>query len=128
MEPVRVEVEETEDLLEALSVRGLSARLARDGEAVEVAPPPGEESLWNLEIVSALEAWLAETQRPELVARVGGHRFTVRAPRTAPSRRAEPSPEPAPRRRPRPEVLAAALLALLLVATAVWFLVSALAR
>lgn len=69
--------EDSDDLLEALSVRGFETRDVGGGE-VEVAPPPGEEELWNLEIVAALEAWLESVGRPEVDVRHGDHAYTVR--------------------------------------------------
>lgn len=96
IETIRVEVEpgEGDDLLEALSVRGLSSRLVRDEEErvqVEVSPPPEKWELWNLEVVSALEAWLEENQRESIVARTDRHSYVVRAPRPFPDRVSRPS-------------------------------------
>jgi hypothetical protein len=85
MEPIRVEVEpdEGDDLLEALSLRGLESRLLRSEERVEVelSPPAENWELWNLEVVAALEGWLEEAQRDSVVARTGTRTYTVRAPR-----------------------------------------------
>lgn len=91
IETIRVEVEpeESDDLLEALSVRGLSSRLVRDDEErteVEVSPPPEKWELWNLEVVAALEAWLEQRQRESVVARTDRHSYVVRAPRPLPER------------------------------------------
>jgi hypothetical protein len=92
---VKVEPEEGDDLLEALSVRGLASRLVRDdadGIEVEVSPPEERWELWNLEVVSALEAWLEEGQRESVVARTDRHEYVVRAPRQAHERRGRPAP------------------------------------
>jgi hypothetical protein len=105
MEPIRVEVEpdEGEDLLEALSVRGLESRLVRTEERVEVelSPPAENWELWNLEVVAALEGWLEEAQRDWVVARTKTRSYTVRAPRPlagAPASTRVPRPEaPEPR-------------------------------
>lgn len=67
-------------LCETLISRGLDARLAEDTGEVEVAAV-GEEGIWNLEVMAALEAWLEETGHEELTARVGETIYTVRAPR-----------------------------------------------
>jgi hypothetical protein len=89
---IRVELDDAaggEELLEALSVRGLESRLVRADDAgaeLEVAAPPERGGLWNLEVVTALEAWLEETERESVVARLDRTEFTVRAPR--PLRRA----------------------------------------
>lgn len=94
---VRVDVgdpEGTDDLLEALSVRGLEVRRVGAGE-IEVAPPPGEEELWNLEIVAALEAWLEAGGRSEVIARHGDHTYTVRLPEWR-EREARPEPDEPP--------------------------------
>jgi hypothetical protein len=96
IETIRVQVdpEEGDDLLEALSVRGLSSRLVRDEEGVEVevSPPPERWELWNLEVVSALEAWLEASDRESIVARTDRHEYVVRAPREARPRRVEDAP------------------------------------
>jgi hypothetical protein len=92
---VQVEPEETDDLLEALSVRGLSSRLVRGEEErveVEVSPPPENWELWNLEVVSALEAWLEQRQRESVVARTDRHSYVVRAPRPIATEGAAPAP------------------------------------
>ena len=110
MEPIRVEVEpdEGDDLLEALSVRGLESRLLRseDRVEVEVSPPAENWELWNFEVVAALEGWLEEVQRDSVVARTQTRTYTVRAPRPlagAPASTRVPRPEaPEP-----PDVLAA---------------------
>ena len=83
---VQVEADERDDLLEALSVRGLSSRLVQDDEAVavEVSPPEERWEIWNLEVVSALEAWLEERKRESIVARTDRHEYVVRAPRQLP--------------------------------------------
>jgi hypothetical protein len=99
IETIRVEVEpeDGDDLLEALSVRGLASRLLRDEEErveVEVSPPPENWEMWNLEVVSALEAWLEERERESVVARTGRHSYVVRAPRPLPERTAVPGPPP----------------------------------
>jgi hypothetical protein len=99
IETIRVQVEpdEGDDLLEALSVRGLSSRLVREEEerfAVEVSPPEERWELWNLEVVSALEAWLEERQRESVVARTNRHEYVVRAPRPLPAQAAVPVPSP----------------------------------
>jgi hypothetical protein len=99
IETIRVEVEpeESDDLLEALSVRGLSSRLVRDDEdrtEVEVSPPAEKWEMWNLEVVSALEAWLEERQRESVVARTDRHSYVVRAPRPLPERIGAPPPVP----------------------------------
>jgi hypothetical protein len=101
IEPIRVEVEpdEGDDLLEALSVRGLESRLVRRSEEhveVEVSPPPENWELWNLEVVAALEAWLEEAQRGSVVARTETRSYTLRAPRPL-------AGTPASTRVPRPE-------------------------
>jgi hypothetical protein len=88
IETIRVQVEpdEGDDLLEALSVRGLASRLVRDddrGVEVEVSPPQERWELWNLEVVSALEAWLEASERESVVARTDRHEYVVRAPRDA---------------------------------------------
>jgi hypothetical protein len=91
IETIRVQVEpdEGDDLLEALSVRGLASRLVRDedGVEVEVSPPQERWELWNLEVVSALEAWLESSERESVVARTDRHEYVVRAPREAPRSR-----------------------------------------
>jgi hypothetical protein len=118
---VRIE-EDSEELLEALSVRGLEARPVEDGE-IEVAAF-GEEGIWNLEVVSALEAWLEEEGRPEVVAHVGDAEYTVRLPG------ARPEPDEVdlteeidrPRRRIDPLALVAALGTAMLLAAGVWLL------
>ena len=85
IETIRVQVEpgEGDDLLEALSVRGLASRLVQDddGVQVEVSPPEERWEMWNLEVVSALEAWLEEGKRESVVARTDRHSYVVRAPR-----------------------------------------------
>lgn len=100
MEPIRVEVEpdEGDDLLEALSVRGLESRLLRseDRVEVEVSPPAENWELWNFEVVAALEGWLEEVQRDSVVARTETRTYTVRAPRPL-------AGAPASTRVPRPE-------------------------
>jgi hypothetical protein len=114
IEPIRVEVapDEGDDLLEALSVRGLQSRLLRGEERieVEVSPPPENWELWNLEVVSALEAWLDEAQRGSVVARTKSRSYTVRAPRPLADRASAPSPpaaEPAARSDAAGEVVTA---------------------
>jgi hypothetical protein len=97
IETIRVQVEpdEGDDLLEALSVRGLASRLVRDegGVEVEVSPPQERWELWNIEVVSALEAWLESRQRESVVARTDRHEYVVRAPREAQERGAvDPAP------------------------------------
>ena len=119
---VRIE-EDSDELLEALTERGLEARPVEGGE-IEVAAF-GEEGSWNLEVVSALETWLEEKGRPELVAHVGDTDYTVRLH--------EGRPEPdevdlteeveRPRRRLDPLALAAALGTVMLLAAGVWLLV-----
>lgn len=114
--------EDADDLLEALSVRGFAARSLEDGE-IEVEPA-SEEGLWNIEVVSALEAWLEEEGRPALVAHVGDAEYTVWAPEARP----EPDEvelEPESPRRHDAVVLAAGLGALLLLAAGVWLIVVA---
>ena len=101
IETIRVEVEpeDGDDLLEALSVRGLSSRLVRDEEervAVEVSPPEERWELWNIEVVSALEAWLETRQRESVVARTDRHEYVVRAPRPIAARGAAPTPAAEP--------------------------------
>lgn len=95
---VRVDPEETDDLLEALSVRGLASRLVDEEGAVEVevAPPEERWDTWNLEVVSALEAWLEQNERESVVARTNRHEYVVRAPRPLPARGTETPPVPAP--------------------------------
>jgi hypothetical protein len=96
IEPIRVEVEpeEGDDLLEALSVRGLESRLLRGEERieVEVSPPPENWELWNIEVVSALEAWLEQADRGSVVARTQTRSYTVRAPRPLADRAPAPPP------------------------------------
>jgi hypothetical protein len=95
---VQVEPEEGDDLLEALSVRGLSSRLVREQREeeerveVEVSPPEERWELWNLEVVSALEAWLEKRQRESVVARTNRHEYVVRAPRPLPAQAAAAAP------------------------------------
>jgi hypothetical protein len=126
VEPVRVEApdaNETDDLLEALSVRGLEAR--RVG-AAEVEVEAADEEAWNLEIVAAIEAWLEESDHEAVVARQGKHTFTVKAPdRRVPAAVAPPDQEDAGRG--TVGVVAVTIGALALVALAIWLLVSALA-
>lgn len=121
---VRVDAgEDADDLLEALSVRGFEARRLEDGE-IEVEPAFEKEGLWNLEVVSALEAWLEEEGRPALVTHVGGAEYTVRAPESRP----EPDEvelEPEPSRRPDLVLAGAAIGALLLLAAGIWLIVAA---
>lgn len=123
---VRVELDEHDggDLLEALSVRGFGTRVVSDGEgfAVDVEAPPGEEGVWNLELVAALETWLEETDRRSVVARLGRTAYTVRAPGAAPP---DPPFDPRPERRLGVGVIVAALAAVVLAAAAVWLLVAA---
>jgi hypothetical protein len=91
---VRVEPDEGDDLLDALSVRGLASRLLRDdadGVEVEVSPPQERWELWNIEVVSALEAWLESRDRESVVARTDRHEYVVRAPRKLPERGGEPA-------------------------------------
>lgn len=152
---VRVDVgEDSDDLLEALSIRGFEARLLASGE-IEVAPPPGEEELWNLEIITALEAWLEGTDRTSILARSGEHTYTVRVPEwtepaEAPPREPEPEPPPAAaeieldlevrpepdeapeleeaetqRRRLDPALVAAGIGAFLLLAAGIWLVLAA---
>ena len=120
---VRIE-EDSDDLLEALSVRGLEARPV-DGGEIEVAAF-GEEGIWNLELVSALEAWLEDQHRAEVTARLDDVEYTVRSPDT---RRIEDTGEIAlgePRRRGvDPLALVAAVGTVLLLAAGVWLLVAA---
>jgi hypothetical protein len=121
----RVRIEEgSDDLLEALSVRGLEARPVEGGE-IEVAAF-GEEGIWNLEVVSALEAWLEDQHRDEVTARLGDVEYNVRSPD---ARRVDDTGElPAvapPRRFKDPFALAAALGTLLLLAAGVWLLLAA---
>lgn len=122
--PVRVDAgEDAEDLLEALSERGFATRRLDDGE-IEVESPVEEEGLWNIEVVSALEAWLEEEGRHALVAHVGDAEYTVWAPEGRP----EPDEvelEPESPRRPDALVLAAGLGSLLLLAAGVWLIVVA---
>jgi hypothetical protein len=113
-------VEDSEDLVAALSERGLEARRVGRSE-VEVATV-GEEGLWNLEVVSALEAWLEETEHDELTATLGETTFTVKAPG---EREAEPRPA---RSGFDPVLIAAGLGTLLLAAAGLWFLVAALSQ
>lgn len=99
IETIRVQVEpdEGDDLLEALSVRGLSSRLVQGEEErveVEVSPPDERWELWNIEVVSALEAWLERRQRESIVARTNRHEYVVRAPRPLPGPGAAPVPPP----------------------------------
>jgi hypothetical protein len=100
IEPIRVEIEpeEGDDLVEALSLRGLQSRLLRSGERVEVeiSPPSENWELWNFEVVAALEGWLEEAQREWVVARTETRSYTVRAPRPL-------AGTPASTRVPRPE-------------------------
>ena len=118
---VRIE-EDSEELLEALSVRGLEAHPVEDGE-IEVAAF-GEEGVWNLEVVSALEAWLEEEGRPEVVAHVGDAEYTVRLPggRPEPDEVDLTDELERPRRRIDPLALAAALGTVMLLAAGVWLL------
>jgi hypothetical protein len=135
---VRVDVgDESDDLLETLSVRGFETRRVSAGE-IEVAPPEGEEELWNLEIVAALEAWLETSGRTEVVARLGKHAYTVRVPEwrdAAEEAELEARPEPdeaplheetqAPERRFDPLLLAAGAGAIVLLAAGIWLLLAA---
>ena len=118
---VRIE-EDSEELLEALSVRGLEARPVEDGE-IEVAAF-GEEGIWNLEVVSALETWLEQKGRPEVVAHVGDAEYTVRLPggRPAPDEVDLTEEIDRPRRRIDPLALAAAVGTVMLLAAGVWLL------
>lgn len=113
---------ETDDLLEALSVRGLAARRVGPSE-LEVEAPPEEAQVWNLEIVAALEAWLEESDHDSVVARLGSQSFTVKAPdRRVPMGDEEPA---IPRRRGLPVlpiVLTGAIAVVL--ALVLWLLVS----
>jgi hypothetical protein len=97
IETIRVQVDgdEGDDLLQALSVRGLASRLVEDedGVQVEVSPPEERWETWNLEVVSALEAWLEEGERESVVARTDRHSYVVRAPRD-PHARANTLPDP----------------------------------
>jgi hypothetical protein len=97
IETIRVQVDgdEGDDLLQALSVRGLASRLVEDedGVQVEVSPPEERWETWNLEVVSALEAWLEEGERESVVARTDRHSYVVRAPRQVHAR-AGTVPEP----------------------------------
>jgi hypothetical protein len=119
---VRVETGDagdTDDLLEALSVRGLEARRTGADE-IEIAAPAAPE-LWNLEIVSALEAWLEQTDHEAVVARLGSRRFTVRAP----DRRVPVDAEPAADRATRIGVVAVGVAALVVLAVAIWLILGA---
>jgi hypothetical protein len=120
---VRIE-EDSDDLLEALSVRGLEAHPVEGGE-IEVAAF-GEEGIWNLEVVSALEAWLEDEHRDQVTARLGDTVYTVRSPE---ARAVEDTGEFAvPDTRPLrndPFALAAALGTILLLAAGVWLLLAA---
>jgi hypothetical protein len=120
---VRIE-EDSDDLLEALSVRGLEAHPVEGGE-IEVAAF-GEEGIWNLEVVSALETWLEGEHRDEVTARLGDAVYTVRSPE---ARAIDDTGEfalPGPRRRRTdPVALAAALGIVLLLAAGVWLLLAA---
>jgi hypothetical protein len=86
----------------------------------------GEEGIWNLEVVSALEAWLEDQHRDEVTARLGDVEYNVRSPD---ARRVDDTGElPAvapPRRFKDPFALAAALGTLLLLAAGVWLLLAA---
>lgn len=120
---IRIE-EDSDDLLEALSVRGLEAHPV-DGGEIEVAAF-GEEGLWNLEVVSALETWLEDEHRDEVTARLDDVVYTVRSPE---ARAVDETGEfAAPEARPRradPVALAAALGVVLLLAAGVWLLLAA---
>ena len=120
---VRIE-EGSDDLLEALSVRGLEARPVEDGE-IEVAAF-GEEGIWNLEVVSALEAWLQDQDREEVTARLGDVEYTVRSPD---ARRVDDTGEipvaDERRRRSDPLAVAAGLGTVLLLVAGVWLLLAA---
>ncbi len=119
---VRIE-EDSEDLLDALSVRGLEAHPVEDGE-IEVAAF-GEEGSWNIEVVSALETWLEDEHRDEVTARLGDAIYTVRSPEArATDETGEIPVAPARRRRLDPVVLAAALGTVLLLAAGVWLLLA----
>jgi hypothetical protein len=119
---VRIE-EDSEDLLEALSVRGLEAHVVEDGE-IEVAAF-GEEGGWNIEVVSAIEAWLEDEHREEVTARLGDAVYTVRSPEArAIDETGEIPVSSASRRRLDPVALAAALGTVLLLAAGVWLLLA----
>jgi hypothetical protein len=123
MHRVRIE-EDSDDLLEALSVRGLEAHPV-DGGEIEVAAF-GEEGIWNLEVVSALETWLEDEHRDEVTARLGDAVYTVRSPEArAADDTGELGAPGARRRRKDPLALAAALGTILLLAAGVWLLLAA---
>jgi hypothetical protein len=122
---VRIE-EDSDDLLEALSVRGLEAHPVEGGE-IEVAAF-GEEGIWNLEVVSALETWLEEEGRTEVVAHVGHAEYTVRLPGSLPEPDEVDLTDEIDRHRGRsidPVSVAAALGTILLLAAGVWLLLEA---
>jgi len=119
---VRIE-EDSDELLEALSVRGLEAHPV-EGE-IEVAAF-GEEGIWNLEVVSALETWLEDKHRDEVTARLGDTVYTVRSPEArAVDDTGEFAAPSARRRRNDPVAIAAALGIVLLLAAGVWLLLAA---
>jgi hypothetical protein len=120
---VRIE-EDSEELLEALSVRGLEAHPVEGGE-IEVAAF-GEEGIWNLEVVSALETWLEDEHRDEVTARLGDVAYTVRSPEArAVEETGEFAALGARQRGIDPLALAAALGTILLLAAGVWLLLEA---
>lgn len=123
MHRVRIE-EDSDELLEALSVRGLEAHPVEGGE-IEVAAF-GEEGIWNLEVVSALETWLEDEHRDEVTARLGDTVYTVRSPEArAVDDTGQLAAHGAPRRRVDLLALAAALGTILLLAAGVWLLLAA---
>ena len=120
----RIQIEEdSDDLLEALSVRGFEARRANG--SIEVAAT-GEEGAWNLELVSALESWLEDRSREHLRARVGDTEYVVRSPE---ARRLDDTGEipvqTEPGERGGLPALLAVLGTVLLLAAGVWFLLAA---
>jgi len=120
---VRIE-EDSEELLDALSVRGLEAHPVEGGE-IEVAAF-GEEGIWNLEVVSALETWLEDEHRDEVTARLGDAVYTVRSPEArAVDETGEFAAVGARERGIDPFALAAALGTILLLAAGVWLLLEA---
>ena len=120
------DLEDPDELVEALAVRGLAAHRLEDGD-VEIGV--AGDHAWNLEVISALEGWLEETGRAEVEATVGGATYTVRSPAALPVGALQETAElPAPTRRGGlldPVAILAALGGLLLLAAGVWLLLVA---
>jgi hypothetical protein len=126
---VRVDAANLEDpdaLVEALALRGLVVRRLADGD-IELHIP-GDDGLWNLEVISALEAWLEEADRNEITAELEGSTYTVRAPRpltTAPHEQTAEAPAARGSSLVDPLVVFGVLGTLLLLAAGIWVLVKA---